>query len=69
MNFTTTALLNICPGKEWTLIGEEFTWEEVLDENKEPTGTFICSNLNWLSEGQPPSKDVLEAEISRLNAE
>lgn len=64
------ALHSLCPGGQWTLRGGEIIWTEVLDDNNQPTGEYIASNLEWHSNNiSIPAKSQLEAELARLQAE
>lgn len=63
------ALQNLRPGAQWTTSGE-IIWEDVLDDNGQPTGELVVRNLTWLDTTQTmPSKSELEAEVARLEAE
>jgi hypothetical protein len=64
------ALQNLRPNAQWAVNGEDAGWQEIVNANGEPTGEFESKSIIWLDEVQTmPSKEELDAEIARLEAE
>jgi hypothetical protein len=64
------ALLNLRPGAAWSLDGsDKIIWEDILVDGIF-TGQYRPVNLVWLDKNQScPSREEIEAEVARLEAE
>jgi hypothetical protein len=71
-NFSANALSNLIQpaGAGFSMTGEDFTWEPVLDSSGNPTAVNKIANVNFFDTSTViPTKAALEAEIVRLEAE
>lgn len=65
MSDTSKAIFNLAPKASWALDGPEIIWEQ-SDQGSE----LVASNLTWFSpEIAIPSKEAIDAELVRLEAE
>jgi hypothetical protein len=63
-NFTIDAIKNLRPASGWGIRGSDIEWE--LDENE----NLVASNIIWNdSERSFPSKEEIDSEIAKLQAE
>ena len=65
------ALVRLRPGAGWSLdSSHEIQWEDVLDEQGNPTGRQRPINLLWLDKEQTcPTREEIDAEVAILEAE
>ncbi|CAB4170780.1 hypothetical protein UFOVP909_139 [uncultured Caudovirales phage] len=64
------AIHSLRPTAEWVLRGSEIEWTAVINDAGLPTGELETLNFDWLSDpADKPSKEELEAELIRLQAQ
>lgn len=71
-NFANTALANLVQpaGSGFSMSGDSFIWEPVLDSNGNATAVNKISNVTFFdSSVVVPTKAALDAETARLEAE
>jgi hypothetical protein len=71
-NFANTALANLVQpaGSGFSMTGDSFTWEPVLDSNGNATAVNKISNVTFFdSSVVVPTKAALDAETARLESE
>jgi hypothetical protein len=67
-NKNIDALKSLRPNTQWILRGQDIEWEEILDEEKNPTGQYENTNFEWRELNiDIPSKEEIEAEVIRLD--
>ena len=71
-NFASTALSNLVQpaGTGFSMSGDSFTWEPVLDSSGNPTAVNKIANVTFFDAAAvAPTRVALEAEIARLESE
>jgi hypothetical protein len=68
-NFTMRALIELRPGSEFSLLGEEVIWEEEYDADGVVTGNYVAKNLEWLSNTPIPSKEELQSKLAEVESD
>lgn len=63
MSYFIQAMQNLCPGKRWTL-KDEFYWVLADDGSWQP-----CSGFTWLEDDEFITKELLDREMHRLQAD
>lgn len=68
--FEHNAILELAAGAVFRVdMCDGVTWEEVLDDEGEPTGKFVSPQIHWYSENIPmPSKEAIKAKADELQA-
>lgn len=64
LKYTVKTLNAIRPGARWSLSGDVIIWEEILDSDGNPTGTYKPLNLEWNDETDVPSKEEFDTAYS-----
>jgi hypothetical protein len=62
-------LYSLCPTAQWQIFGSTIEWEEAVDENNQPTGELVPTNLNWFTPEVPvPTHEQINARMHELQA-